>query len=85
MAAIRRAEATWSGPLATGSGTVSAATTGVFADLPMTWASRTEAAEGMTSPEELARRRPRVVLLDGLSNALASRARRPSASTSAPR
>ncbi len=53
MAAIRRANATWQGDLLTGSGTVSAATSGAFTDLPVTWASRTEEADGRTSPEEL--------------------------------
>ncbi len=53
MAAIRRAEATWHGDLLSGSGTVSAATTGVFRDLAVTWASRTEDPAGRTSPEEL--------------------------------
>jgi osmotically inducible protein OsmC len=53
MAAIRRADVSWSGPLATGAGTVSASTSGAFTDLPVTWGSRTEAAEGRTSPEEL--------------------------------
>lgn len=53
MAAIRHAQATWSGPLATGSGSVSAMTSGTFSDLPVTWGSRTEAADGRTSPEEL--------------------------------
>ena len=53
MAAIRLAQATWSGPLATGSGSVSAMTSGSFSDLPVTWGSRTEAADGRTSPEEL--------------------------------
>ena len=53
MAAIRRAEATWSGPLATGSGTVSALSSGSFTDLPVSWAARTEAPGGKTSPEEL--------------------------------
>ena len=53
MAAIRRAEATWSGTLATGSGTVSAMSSGTFADLPVSWAARTEAPGGKTSPEEL--------------------------------
>jgi osmotically inducible protein OsmC len=32
---------------------VSAGTTGVFADLPITWASRTGEPAGVTSPEEL--------------------------------
>lgn len=53
MAAIRRAETTWSGPLATGSGTVSAVSSGAFAELPVTWAARTESSDGRTSPEEL--------------------------------
>ena len=53
MSAIRRADATWSGPLTTGSGSVSASTSAAFADLPVTWASRTESSDGRTSPEEL--------------------------------
>jgi osmotically inducible protein OsmC len=53
LATTRRAEATWSGDLLSGSGTVTAATTRVFADLPTTWASRTTEPEGVTSPEEL--------------------------------
>src|SRR5438132_10407503 len=53
MAAIRRAEATWSGDLQTGKGTVSAVTSGAFAELPVSWAARTEQADGRTSPEEL--------------------------------
>jgi lipoyl-dependent peroxiredoxin len=53
MPAVRRAEATWSGDLLSGRGTVSAATSGLFRDLPVSWASRTEAPDGRTSPEEL--------------------------------
>jgi lipoyl-dependent peroxiredoxin len=53
MAAIRRATASWDGDLASGSGTVSSGTSQSFADLPVSWASRTESAEGRTSPEEL--------------------------------
>ena len=53
MAATREASATWQGDLASGGGTVSAKTSGVFADLPITWASRTERSGGRTSPEEL--------------------------------
>ena len=53
MAEVRRGEANWTGDLTSGSGAVSAATTGVFSDLPVTWAARTEAAGGKTSPEEL--------------------------------
>jgi osmotically inducible protein OsmC len=53
MAAIRRADAVWHGDLLSGSGTVSAATSRAFTGLPVTWGSRTEAADGRTSPEEL--------------------------------
>ncbi len=53
MPAIRRAEATWSGDLSSGSGVVSAVSSGVFTDLPVTWAARTETSDGKTSPEEL--------------------------------
>jgi lipoyl-dependent peroxiredoxin len=52
MTAIRRAEVTWSGDLATGSGTVSATSSGAFTDLPVSWAARTETPD-KTSPEEL--------------------------------
>jgi len=53
MAATRRAEVTWSGELLTGHGVVTAASSGVFAELPVTWAARTEGPAGKTSPEEL--------------------------------
>ncbi len=53
MPQTRRAEATWSGDLATGNGSVTAATTHVFENLPTSWKARTEQAEDMTSPEEL--------------------------------
>ena len=53
MATTRRATATWSGDLLSGKGTVTAATTGIFRDVPTTWASRTEEPDGLTSPEEL--------------------------------
>jgi osmotically inducible protein OsmC len=53
MATTRQADATWAGDLLSGRGTVSAATTGVFRDLPTTWASRIGEPEGVTSPEEL--------------------------------
>ena len=53
MPAIRRAECTWTGDVASGSGTVSASTSGAFSSLPVSWASRTEGPDGRTSPEEL--------------------------------
>ena len=53
MAAIRRATVKWDGDLATGDGYVSATTSRAFSALPVTWAARTERADGRTSPEEL--------------------------------
>jgi osmotically inducible protein OsmC len=53
MAQTRRAEAHWSGDLASGDGGVTAATSGIFTDVPTSWRARTEASEGKTSPEEL--------------------------------
>lgn len=53
MAATRRADVTWEGDLLSGSGVVSAGTSRSFTALPVSWASRTESAQGRTSPEEL--------------------------------
>jgi osmotically inducible protein OsmC len=53
MAAVRTATVTWQGSLADGSGSVSAGSSGLFMDLPVSWGSRTEQPEGRTSPEEL--------------------------------
>jgi lipoyl-dependent peroxiredoxin len=53
MAAVRRADVTWNGDLLSGSGVVTAGTSGVFKELPVSWVSRTEAPGGRTSPEEL--------------------------------
>jgi osmotically inducible protein OsmC len=53
MAAVRTATVTWTGTLAEGSGTVTAGTSELFVDLPVSWASRTEDPDGRTSPEEL--------------------------------
>ncbi|HVM30480.1 MAG TPA: OsmC family peroxiredoxin [Candidatus Limnocylindrales bacterium] len=53
MSATRKATAVWQGDLFKGSGTVSAGSSGHFSDLPVSWASRTEAVDGRTSPEEL--------------------------------
>jgi len=53
MATVRRAAVKWTGNLVSGSGLLSDVTSGAFSALPMTWASRTEAADGRTSPEEL--------------------------------
>ncbi|HET8778102.1 MAG TPA: OsmC family peroxiredoxin [Candidatus Limnocylindria bacterium] len=53
MAATRTATVTWTGTLAEGAGTVSAGSSELFTDLPVSWASRTEGVDGRTSPEEL--------------------------------
>lgn len=53
MTTTRTATVTWAGSLAEGSGTVSAGSSGLFTDLPVSWASRTESPDGRTSPEEL--------------------------------
>lgn len=51
--ADRAASAEWHGDLFKGNGTVSALSSGLFTDAGVTWASRTEAPGGKTSPEEL--------------------------------
>lgn len=54
MAAERTAEATWSGDLMGGSGTIESVGSGAFGPLAVTWASRAEPeSSGRTSPEEL--------------------------------
>jgi osmotically inducible protein OsmC len=53
MAETRWAETTWSGDLTGGSGSINYVTSGAISRLPVTWASRTEASNGRTSPEEL--------------------------------
>lgn len=47
-----RAEVTWEGDLFSGAGNVTPESK-AFSTLPVTWASRTQRAEGKTSPEEL--------------------------------
>jgi lipoyl-dependent peroxiredoxin len=53
MSITSRAEATWSGDLTGGDGTVSSASSAAFSSLPITWRARTEEHGGLTSPEEL--------------------------------
>ena len=52
MPAIRRADVSWDGDLASGSGVVSASSSHAFETLPVSWAARTENPD-KTSPEEL--------------------------------
>src|SRR5205823_14608764 len=54
MAAVRQANVTWNGDLASGKGNVSAGSSGTFKGLGVSWPRRSEAdANGVTSPEEL--------------------------------
>ena len=53
MAEVRTANVVWNGDLVNGSGMITYVTSGVFSRLPISWASRTSAHEGRTSPEEL--------------------------------
>jgi osmotically inducible protein OsmC len=53
MAAVRTAEVSWSGDLASGNGLILYVSSGAIARLPVSWAARTEAHGGKTSPEEL--------------------------------
>ena len=53
MAEVRYAMATWAGDLTSGAGTIDYVSSGAFARMPVTWASRTSAHDGKTSPEEL--------------------------------
>ncbi len=53
MAVVRRAKVRWEGNLSSGSGHLDAVSSKAFQALPVTWASRTEEANGRTSPEEL--------------------------------
>jgi lipoyl-dependent peroxiredoxin len=53
MAADRTANTVWEGGLAKGKGTLNMQSSGVGGELPVTWASRTERSNGLTSPEEL--------------------------------
>ncbi|MEV5439963.1 OsmC family protein [Streptomyces sp. NPDC052682] len=53
MAATRSAHTVWEGNLFKGSGVVTLDSSGILTDQPVSWAARTEEANGKTSPEEL--------------------------------
>jgi osmotically inducible protein OsmC len=53
MATERKAEVVWQGDLINGSGTIESATSGALGPLYVSWAARSEAPGGKTSPEEL--------------------------------
>ena len=85
MAAIRRAEATWSGALTTGSGTVTAVSSGAFTDLPVL-GGPDRGLRRQDQPRGAGRGRPAACFAMALSGApRPAPARRPSASTSRPR
>jgi len=71
MATDRRAEAVWQGDLVHGSGTIETVTSGAFAPLDVTWASRSEEPNGRTSPEELIAAAWSACFAMALSNVLA--------------
>ena len=49
----RTASATWNGTLLEGRGEITTVESGAFGALPVSWPRRSEAHEGVTSPEEL--------------------------------
>ena len=53
MAEVRHASVVWNGGLTDGSGIITYVSSGVFSRLPVSWAARTSAHDGKTSPEEL--------------------------------
>lgn len=53
MAEKRHATVVWNGGLTDGSGIITYVSSGVISRLPVSWASRTSAHDGKTSPEEL--------------------------------
>jgi lipoyl-dependent peroxiredoxin len=71
MATDRRAEAVWQGDLVHGSGTIETVTSGAFAPLDVTWASRSDEPNGRTSPEELIAAAWSACFAMALSNVLA--------------
>ena len=84
MAAVRQADATWAGDLPTGKGTVTATSSGAFSALAISWASRIEAADGRTSPEELLAAAHAACFSMAFSNELAKRGTPPEGSPSRP-
>lgn len=71
--ADRSASAVWEGDLFEGNGTVSAESSGLFTDAPVSWPARTEEPGGKTSPEELIAAAHAACFSMALSNELSSR------------
>ncbi|HEX8217878.1 MAG TPA: OsmC family peroxiredoxin, partial [Chloroflexia bacterium] len=68
--AERRASSVWEGNLTEGKGRVQLGS-GALDEFPVTWASRTERSNGMTSPEELIAAAEAACFSMALSNDLA--------------
>jgi osmotically inducible protein OsmC len=71
-----KAEAVWEGNLFEGKGTVTPES-GAFGTLPVTWASRTQRAQGKTSPEELIAAAHASCYAMAFSNTLAKQGKNP--------
>ncbi|MGI9096411.1 MAG: OsmC family peroxiredoxin [Candidatus Limnocylindrus sp.] len=67
----RTASATWNGTLLEGSGTITNVESGAIGALPVSWPRRSEAHEGVTSPEELLAAAHAACFAMALSGALA--------------
>ena len=71
MATERTMSTTWHGTLMDGSGTIHEAGSGAFGALDVSWASRAEAPDGKTSPEELIAAAHSACFAMGLAHGLA--------------
>jgi osmotically inducible protein OsmC len=67
----RTASVTWSGSLMDGAGTIDSVGSGAFGPLDVTWASRAEGSDELTSPEELIAAAHAACFSMALSHALA--------------
>ena len=67
----RTANVTWSGSLMDGAGTIDTVGSGAFGPLDVTWASRAEGSDELTSPEELIAAAHAACFSMALSHALA--------------
>ena len=76
MAATRTAQVVWEGDLFHGKGQVTAGSSALFKDAPVTWASRAESPQGRTSPEELLAAAHASCFAMALSNGLAGQGKK---------
>jgi osmotically inducible protein OsmC len=67
----RTANVTWAGSLMDGAGTIESVGSGAFGPLDVTWASRAEGSDELTSPEELVAAAHAACFSMALSHALA--------------